>query len=155
MWKNVLISFEIHTQVFRGKMWHAFGFTLKIFFLSEREREHVQARAHGGRERKSPADSPLSAEPHVGLHPTTYEITAWTEMTIQRLKRATQAPLTWDLLKNVSTRKRMGVYRKEVLDNVNCWDFSCIIWISSRDLMYSMVTTPNNSVLYTRKLLRD
>lgn len=32
--------------------------------------------------------------------------------------------------------------------------FSYARWISSRDLMYSMVTTANNTVLYTWKLLR-
>ena len=87
-----------------------------MFFLFEREREHVQARARGGRERKSPADSPLSAEPHVGLHPTQpmrsqLELKSPFRGSNERPKR----PLHWIYLKMCQPEKGWGYTGRK------CW----------------------------------
>ena len=44
---------------------------LKDFYLFEKDREHVSKEGQREREKECKADSPLSTDHNVGLHPTT------------------------------------------------------------------------------------
>ena len=75
-------------------MW--FSFLFFYFILLKREREHGDGGWHRERERESEANSILSTEPHLGLHPMALRSRPELKPRVGHLTDfATQAPLMW------------------------------------------------------------